>query len=232
MATYLVPEGTTLLPDFGNSFFAQMTLLDGDFYCQNGDPIYLFYHDDGAENFDYSMPCGMAEDDATSVTITEDLTPGSGATDYLFTRRGVSPAGSIGEASDTITISIDDSGVMQASAGNEPGNINVTAIAGGKYRVTWTYNPDNQVAAPTGFRVYWDDSGTWSQIGYKLYRPGRLRYVYTTDAYGHGTTNSFLVRTYRTVGETTYITNNDTGDSAIADATGPSAITDLTVSST
>ena len=85
-----------------------------------------------------------------------------------------------------------------------PVNVVATAIAGGKFVVSWEYDPFGQGAVPTDFQVF---EGTTPSLAYGspltdsvtglnvvAYSPLRRVYSFTTAAFGDGTTHYFGVR--------------------------------------
>lgn len=61
--------------DFGNAFYCQTSLVDGDFWALTGDETALVYRDDGAgAAIDYTMPVGWFEEgDSTDSITLQDL---------------------------------------------------------------------------------------------------------------------------------------------------------------
>lgn len=91
-----------------------------------------------------------------------------------------------------------------------PIQIVATPIAGGKFKITWVYDPWGQGAYPADFLVFgntgaamnWLAALTDSETGlnYTPYVPNRQTYSFTTPAYGDGTAKFFGVRARSSVG--------------------------------
>jgi len=73
----LLPVGAELSHGwFGNGYFANMSLLHGQYWCRPRDEMWLIYRDDGAGAFDDAMPCATAASSDASTTIAvQDLAP-------------------------------------------------------------------------------------------------------------------------------------------------------------
>ena len=174
--------------------------------------------------------------DAESVTIAGQDLPAD--TKWHYIRRAVCPHGE--ESPDSkppCVIHIDDAGDAEGSAPNPPVSLSATPTAGGKIKLRWRYSCLNQIVKPTAFRVY-IDSGSgfdFSTPDDTVTAPGGLDRAggsqeinWESDALTHGTTYRFVVRSYNsTTGAETQKTN---AAAAVADDTGPAAITGLTAS--
>ena len=189
--------------------------------------------DGNADNF---VAQAFMAPDAESVTIAGQYLPVD--TKWHYIRRAVCRHGE--ESPDSkppCIIYIDDAGDAEGSSPNPPVNLSATSTAGGKIKLRWRYSCLNQIVKPMAFRVY-IDSGS----GFDFSSPddtvtapngldragGSFEINWESDALVHGTNYRFVVRSYNstTGGET----QNTNAVSAIADDTGPAAITGLTAS--
>lgn len=83
-----------------------------------------------------------------------------------------------------------------------PIQVAASPIAGGKFTITWTYDPWGQGAYPTDFQVFAGLAMDWGTplvdsvtgLDYTPYVPNRQAYYFTTGAYGDGVAKTFGVR--------------------------------------
>ncbi len=184
-----------------------------------GIALYKIYRSPGGAN-DYTLQGSMGEDDA-AVDIT-DQSLSDGTWDYM--RTGVSKYGTEGDSSDACRVVI-DSGALIPPVGNAPRSLQATAIAGAKIKLEWQYFDGDADATPTGFKVYRNIGGTWTEQDTVALIGGTKNYTWTSDALSDGTRYEYKARTYKTISEVDYEENNDIIVTAVADSTGPAAIT-------
>ncbi len=142
----------------------------------------------------------------------------------------VSTCGRVSELSDYTRVVFDSDGVLLTPVGNAPISLSLAQLSRGRFRLSWSYNPDDQVVAPTGFRAFrLVDGVTTEQAQSVVYIPGRLRYNWTSESYTHGDTVVFLVRTYRTVIGVDHFEYNEDTVSGVADNLAPAAVDNIGV---
>lgn len=188
---------------------------------------YNVYRDDGAGGaINYSSAVGTYDDEDETVTITSQNLNASAGTlkSWRYVAKGENDSTDEGAPSDYCTVVVDENGVAQYQVGNVIQSQSATAIAAGKIRITWLYNPIGQPETPTGFKVYQSSGGAYSLVRTEPYVNGKSKYLWTTGALTNGTTYSYYVRTYRTVSETDYETQNTTAVTATADTSSPTVI--------
>jgi len=134
-----------------------------------------------------------------------------------FWVRAVSPGGAEESSRvNAIRIKTDSNGDPVDPAPNRPTHLTATAIAGGRIRLTWQYDPVGEQAPVSQFSIYHDNGGGVIDLNTPLDTTSAR--VYVTDAYAHGTTVKFTVRSRSSGGvEET----NRVNVSATADAEGP-----------
>jgi len=218
----ILQYGSLVHGAFGSAKYINTYLTEGDFWCAD-EPFYLVYRDDSKGNFDYTQPCDIMKDDNTSGTVSGQILDGA---TWQYLRRGVSRCGSLSEVSDIYSVVVSAGGVMQPPIGNDPAYLSVIPYLGGKFRLAWLYNDDNEAAEPTGFKIYNED--TDALLDTVTFRR-RGSHFWLSDAFDNGNPIRFRVKTYRTVSETDYYTTGILG-SGIADSIGPTAPSGLTVS--
>ena len=143
MALEYPADAIIQLGQCGSGVLCEMPISLGQAWARPGDEVYLFYRDDGASTFNYSDPCGIAEEGDANVTIDfQDLAPDfpDSTSIYRFTSRAVGPDGSWSQPSAERIVEIDSSGAIVGPVGNPPNHLLATAIKGGKIRVTWQYD--------------------------------------------------------------------------------------------
>jgi len=216
---------------FGIGHFACQGLTAGKAVTRLGDEWWLVYRDDSDGTYNPLMPVASADDGDATVTIPyQDLdAPVGELLTWRYVVRGVSPGGTIGEASAEAAVTVDENGVEYYVAGNDPTGLTLTLTTGGACILRWRYNPTDEPARPTGFKIYRLIAAVWTYADSVGYVPGVGRYTWTSGGFADTTALEYTVRSYRTVSAVDY--EQLTGDSVTGttDALGPAAPTSLTV---
>lgn len=195
-------------------------------FVHEPDDIAVFIGQDG--NIDYEKePIAYMSHEDTQVSIEGLYLPPN--TIWHVTRCGLSECGILSEPSPSCIIMIDENGDMVGMTPNSPSDLTAELLAGGKIRLHWRYSNYQQQIAPSSFRIYIDSGSGFDfdnpndEISYSY----RSEFSWTSDILIHGQRYKFCVRSYRTDGGES---QNTDFVSAIADAVGPPAITDLQIS--
>jgi len=208
-----------------------------EFLYNNGDGTeYLTDHyrvfrgQDG--NFDYDEPVAEMAYDDLQISIPEQDLPAN--TIWHYVRRRV--AGCCNKESPdspVCIVRIDSNGDMIGNIPNSPTNLITERLSEGKVKLRWRYIKLEEEIAPTGFHIYIDSGAGFdfkTPDGTVLYHHGGPKageFDWTSDSLSHGELYRFCVRSHRTgSGES----QNTNFVSAVADAVGPEAITDLLTS--
>lgn len=117
---------------------------------------------------------------------------------YMYRLSAINGGGCASESPAVAIVGFDVSGAWVGNKPNAPADLRVTALAGGRFRLAWTSNDNDQPVAPAHFHVYHDggsgviDYGTIA--GVVAYVPGRFHFHYDSDAFAHGTRVRWAVR--------------------------------------
>ena len=217
--------------DFGTGFMAMQSLVEGDFWGRWSDEWYLIYRSETDEDFDYSLPVHHYQDgDTTAVVSNQALAPASGEARWQYVQRAVGKDGTMSIDSPVVTVVVDSNGDMTEPVGHAPTALQAEAIKGAIVRLTWQYVlRATQDATPTGFKVYRRSGGSWALQDTITYNKGRRNWSWDSGALSDGTRYEYIVRTYRTVSAVDHEEDNETVVSAVADSTGPAAITGVSL---
>jgi len=216
---------------FGIGHFARQGITAGKAVARLGDEWYLVYRDDAAGTYDDMFPVDTADEgDATIVISGQDLDAAVGELKtWRYKIRGVSPGGTIGEASGETPITVDEDGAIYHVAGNDPTNLTLTLTTGGACILRWRYSEEDQPARPTGFKIYRLIAGTYTYADSVAFVPGITKYDWTSGTFANGTALDYTVRSYRTVSAVDYEQLTNDSVTGTSDAVGPAAPTSLTV---
>jgi len=140
-------------------------------------------------------------DDSATIPATFDFSADTagGFKKWQFAYANVSQCIRVSDLSDVTWVTFDGAGYVTSPVGNGPTGLSIDVLSGGRFRLAWSYLPDNEDATPTGFHIYRSQAGALTLLGSVNYVPGRVRYNWTSDAYADGTEVTFLVRAYKTV---------------------------------
>lgn len=144
--------------------------------------------------------CYVGAGDAEAVTIRNASGVSHeayGGYEYMAARTFGS--GYCGEWSAPVRVDFDGGGdIITPALPTWPRDVRAEPLDGGKFRVTWTYEPCGQGNPPTDFAVYvGNDSESISYVaamGTVEFDPARTVFSYTTGAYGDGIKRAFAVR--------------------------------------
>jgi len=173
--------------------------------------------------------CGQTEV-AESLIQNADGYPHEAEMGYQYAAAMCHPNGFRSRFSQPVRVDFDDEGALITPAMPMwPLNVKATAIADGKYTITWAYEPWGQGAWPTDFQVFaglpmdYDTPLTDSvtSLDYAPYVAGQQAFSFTTGAYGDGVGKVFAARARNSAG--TAEQNMFTTNSRRARATGPAA---------
>jgi len=149
--------------------------------------------------------CGMAAPDATTIANWSGFPH---AADEAFQYASVRALGNgfVSRLRQPVRVDFDDQGdLISAALPMFPLGIAAEPIAGGKFRVTWTYDTFGQGAPPADFQVFGGATPGAVNYGnpltdlltglkYVSYLGDGRRHVFTTGAYGDGVARVFAVR--------------------------------------
>jgi hypothetical protein len=124
---------------------------------------------------------------------------------YQYTVTRMHPNGYRARVREPIRVDIDGGGSRIAPALPAwPRDIGVTPIDGGKFRVTWAYEPWGQGGYPTDFQVFEGSDAASIDYGTVLgtvsYVAEQRFYEFETDAFTDGTAHAFAVRARSSAG--------------------------------
>lgn len=182
----------------------------------------LYRGQDSAAAIDYSQVVGAAGAEATEVRNFA-WRGHEAARTYFYALRAVGPGGVESETGENVRrFETDGNGNWLGPQPNQPQNVSVRRLAGGVFKVRWTYSPVGQETAPVSFRLYNGENG--SPINYSeavatvAYRPGRHYYGYESVAFADGVEVDWAVRAVSAEGRED---SNVLAAAARADASGP-----------
>lgn len=176
--------------------------------------------------------CGIAQGADTQISNYPGMTHTAGQ-GYQYAAVTMLGNGFISRVSKPIRIDFDDEGNRITPAlPMWPVNVSARAIAGGKYKISFEYEPEGEGASPTDFQVFegadaasvdYETPLTDSETGlaYVSYTGARRVFTFTTAAFGDLTTHVFAVRARSS--EEVAEKNTYTTDSKKALATVPDA---------
>lgn len=155
----------------------------------------------------YPMPelwhyCGQVDADQPTVQNADGY-PHDAGMGYQYAAAFCHASGFRSAFSEPVRIDFDGEGeLIEPALPMWPTQVAATPIAGGKFKVTWSYDPLGQGGYPTDFQVFAGlpmdyetpliDSVTG--LNYTPYVPNRQSYSFTTGAYGDGVAKTFGVR--------------------------------------
>ncbi|MBW1784122.1 MAG: hypothetical protein JRL30_25705 [Deltaproteobacteria bacterium] len=147
---------------------------------------------------------------------------------WQYVRRGVSATGQLGTASPAALARVEASGALYHAVGNEPTGLIALNNSAGKIKLIWEYDPTDEPATPTGFKIYLYTGGAWVLQATQSYSAGRRQglHNWTSGENAHDTELQYKVVAYRTVSGVSYLSDGITV-TATADAEGPAAITTI-----
>lgn len=208
-----------------NAFKTGMVLSLGWFWLRKAGCHCVYKGQDG--NMDYDRIQAVMNADASEVSIAAQELLAD--TNWHYARRKVSCCGLESPSSPICMVQIKSDGTMRTGSPNAPYNLTIETLAGGKVRLHWYYDPEDQDARPAGFHVYCDNGS-----GFDLDTPdanvgfwGSRVFSWTSGALVHGSIYRFVVCSYASGGECSGVSNIV---SARADSQGPAAIDEITVS--
>ncbi len=136
----------------------------------------------------------------------------------------------IADPSPVAPVSVDGSGDVSLVPGNDPVNVAAFPLAAGQVCLTWRHNDELEPATPDGFKVYRSISGAAATLLTTVSLHGGTRNYSATDTTNHAneTELEYTIKSYRTVGETTYESAGVSVE-VTADAVGPPAVDDFTI---
>lgn len=187
--------------------------------------LYLIYRAAHGSTIDYDDPIGWMPDGATSVFVVDQALDGE---IWNYTRVAIGSCAARSDPSEIAIVEVDGGGDLFGPIGNQVNHLRLTPLADAKFRINWLYDPVDQPATPTGFKVYRKiPTGLYTlQDSAVLYKDGRNKYSLTTaSSLDNGQEYYFQVRTYKGADELSTIDYV----SGIADDTGPPAVELLTV---
>ncbi len=103
------------------------------------------------ESVDYGWPIAMFEDGVTEYEIEQNL-PAESATRYA--RKVMSDCGKESDASAETIVRIGADGEMLPPLPNEPYDLTLEPLAGGRLRLRWKYAAGGEEATVAGWKVY------------------------------------------------------------------------------
>lgn len=170
---------------------------------------------------------GFAESDAITVVNTDGFPHDADQAYHCRVRWAFGNGHIDGDPPEPIRVDF-SGGVKMDPKPNGPVDLAVEAIAGGKYRISFRYEPYGQGVEPSLFKVFEGDPISYatpltdsetglSQVNYDA---GNLRYSFTTAAYTDGTAHKFAVRSYSASDGLAEL-NTDTSDAVTAISSGP-----------
>ena len=186
------------------------------------DQCHIIYRGrDGA--LDYEKAQGVMELADERVNVAAQELPANSV--WHYERRQVSCCGLESPDSDLCIIQIDENGDMYLPSPNVQGDQTVEQLAGGAFKVRWSYLSDSEAMQPSRFNIYIDSGSGFdfaSPAGYVVWR-GDGEYYWDSGSFAHGTLCRFVVRSVAAV--TLAESQNTRYVSAVADDLGPAAIT-------
>jgi hypothetical protein len=181
----------------GNAFKLGTVLSLGWFWMRVAGCHNVYRGQDG--NFDYDRIQAVLSLGDSDVTIAGQDLPAD--TIWHFIRRQASGCGLESPDSDPCIVLIDSAGDMYGDVPNAPLQLDIEAIAGGKFTLRWRYTAISQQVAPTGFRIYMDSGSGFdfaspvATVTNPLGGPGEFEW--TSGALTHGQPYRFCVRSWR-----------------------------------
>lgn len=146
--------------------------------------------------------CGQVDADQATVQNADGY-PHDVSMGYQYAAAFCHASGFRSPFSEPVRVDFDGGGALITPAlPMWPIQVAATPIAGGKFTITWTYDPWGQGAYPTDFQVFAGlpmDYGTpltdsVTGLTYTLYVPNHQAYSFTTGVYGDGVAKTFGVR--------------------------------------
>ncbi len=170
------------------------------------------------------QPVGAAGANATGVS-NFSWRPHAANTTYDYELRSVGGGGVESASSSPILAEFSAGGDLVGPRPPSPMSVDVKAVAGGRFVVSWVMDDRFAEERPIGFLIY-HDSGTGNvnfafPIGGTTYRRGRVHYAFTSVAFSHGLRMRWGVRAVTAEGVTD---ENVLTALGVADAEAPSAV--------
>jgi len=204
-----------------------MGLTGGEFWPRPSDCMTVYRGQDGDVDFDSIQE--VMEIDDEQIAIGNQMLPANSIWHYI--RCQVGGCGLESDASPACIVRIDENGDMFGDMPNIPIPLEAQQVAGGKIRLRWRYSPIDQEIAPTSFNIYMDSGSGFDygnpidSVNYDLGKAGEFTWL--SGALAHGQLYRFIVRSDHV---TEAETRNTTFVAAVADSSGPPAITAITAS--
>ena len=187
--------------------------------------FHIYRGQDGIIDYE-NIITAMGINDSQVIISNQNLPPN---TIWHYIRRLVSDCDLESPDSPPCIVVVDSEGDIIGNTPNIPQNIIIEQLAGGKLKLRWRYFKTGQEIVPTGFKIFMDDGDGFdfdSPIATVPYR-GAVEHSWTSDALTHGQRYKFIVQSYAAnAGQS----NNTNFVFALADAQGPPAASNLSIS--
>jgi len=188
-------------------------------FCYN-----IYGGKDGDIDYDTPLASNVIES-ATTAEITIDL---PADTIWHFTRtRAAIDCDLESDPSEPLILQIAGDGSLLPQSPEAPIGLTAEIYAGGKIKLRWRYEPEGDMITPTAFNIFVNDgTGFDFTDPYDVidYRPAGS-YSWLSPALTDGVRYRFAVRSYSSV--TGGSSSNTASVAAIADSSGPAAISGL-----
>ncbi len=176
------------------------------------------------KNIDYTSTVATCGDVAEYQFAQSDL---AADTWYAYAIRAQNSNDTEDLNTDVFVISKTDSSGDYIARPNSPASLRAEAVAGGKVKLTWSYNPNDETVDK--FVIYYDNGTGVIDYVYanRLSQVEETVFTFTTNALSNGVTYSFAVRARTTGG-----VEDSNGDiiSMVARTSAPVAVTSPTAS--
>lgn len=220
----ILQYGSLCEGDFGAGLFCRTSLAEGDFWAELTAPHYLVYRSKTDGTYDYTLPIAVMSDGATTIAIGSQALASDITYGYEF--RGISPRGSLGDASDELLIRVDGSGDIYWPYDNDIHHLTGAPIKGGKIRLTWIFDATEGDLEPDGFNYYKYSDAVWTKKDSDAFAY-RGRFSWLSAVLSDATRYTYKVTTFKGAFESAGLSVSVEADNA-----GPPAVTGIITTST